>query len=426
MITTDRRDFMKLLLSLCQDLAWGLQCVLLAYAVYNVLIAIPLFVRHSPQKQFAPQKRFAVLVAARNEEGVIGSLVESLLAQDYPRELFDVFVLPNNCTDDTEGAARRAGAEILTCSTPVACKGDVLRFAFDHIFTHRNHYDAFCIFDADNLAEPGFLRAMNNALCSGARTAQGRRDSKNPYDTAVTGSYSIYYWMFSRFYNHPRSLLGLSATINGCGFMISADLLREMGGFQTRTMTEDLEFTAQCSLRGVKVEWVPEAVFYDESPQQFLTSWKQRKRWSTGLMQCMGMYGPRLLGKVIRERDFRCLDQLIFLLAPLMQILSILPAAAAAAVVIFSPDSPALKVGVLFPPLLSLAASVGLATLGALATVFLERGLDFKMLRAIGYYWIFLFSWIPINILCLFKKSTVWTEIKHTRNIRLMELPAEK
>ena len=109
-----------------------------------------------------------------------------------------------------------------------------------------------------------------------------------------------------------------------------------------------------------------------------------------------------------------------------MQVLSILPAAAALATVLLSPDSPALKVGVLLSPFMSLAVSVGLTTLGAVVTVWLERGKDIRMSRAIGYYWFFLFSWIPINILCMFKKSTVWVEIKHTRGIRLAELSAGK
>ena len=115
---------MKTFLNLCTDLAWGIQCVLLIYAIYNVILALPFFRKDKPMKHFAPQKRFAVLVAARNEESVIGSLVESLLAQDYPKELFDVYVIPNNCSDDTAEAARRAGAWILTCTAPVKCKGD--------------------------------------------------------------------------------------------------------------------------------------------------------------------------------------------------------------------------------------------------------------------------------------------------------------
>ena len=407
---------MKTLLALCTDLAWGIQCILLIYALYNVLIAAPFFKKRKSRREFAPQKRFAVLIAARNEEGVIGSLVESLLAQDYPQDLFDVYVIPNNCT-----------ANVLTCDTPVTCKGDVLRFAFAHFFANDDRYDAFCIFDADNLASRGFLRAMNSALCGGARVAQGRRDSKNPYDTPITGSYSIYYWMFSRFYNQPRSVWGLSAIINGCGFMVSADLLKEMGGFHTKTMTEDLEFTTQCVLRGVKVEWVPEAVIYDESPQRFLPSWKQRKRWSTGLLQCLKLYAPRLMGKIIRERDFLCVDQFVFLLAPLMQVLSVLPAAAAVALVFLSPNrSVALQFGSMSPLFCSLLLSLAITTLGAFLTVLLERRNLSRLCKAICYYWLFLISWIPINVLCLFKKSTVWVEIKHTRRIRLAEVPTAK
>src|SRR5699024_113293 len=61
----------------------------------------------------APRCRFAVLVAARNEQAVIGHLVETLQQQDYPKELYDVIVIPNNCTDDTAGVAQRAGALIM-------------------------------------------------------------------------------------------------------------------------------------------------------------------------------------------------------------------------------------------------------------------------------------------------------------------------
>lgn len=418
---------MKTLLSLCASLAWGINCVLIFYAVYNVTVALPALKRRRTPRTFAPQKRFAILVAARNEESVIGGLVESLLAQDYPRGLFDVYVLPNNCSDDTAGAARRAGARILDCPGPIRCKGDALSYAFD-LLLETGCYDAFCVFDADNLADKGFLRAMNSALCGGAQAAQGRRDSKNPYDSPISGSYAVYYWMLSRFYNQPRSVWGLSAVINGCGFMVIAELLRKMGGFHTQTMTEDLEFTTQCILQDVRVRWVPEAVLYDESPLTFAPSWKQRRRWSTGLLQCGKLYGPRLLGKALRERSLTALDQFIFLLAPVMQVLSILPAALAMTLVLLTPNWTA---STLLPwalrSLLRPALFFGAVTfLGAFFTTLLERRPLARMAKAIGYYGLFLLTWIPINLLCFVKKSTVWAEIKHTRQIRLAELPNAK
>ena len=100
----------------------------------------------------APAARIAAIIPARNEAVVIGKLVESLMRQNYPRELFDVYVVPNNCDDDTEGTARAAGAEILGVQGVIRTKGDVLRQAFAQL-TATGRYDAYCVFDADNLVE---------------------------------------------------------------------------------------------------------------------------------------------------------------------------------------------------------------------------------------------------------------------------------
>lgn len=105
-------------------------------------------------------------------------------------------------------------------------KGEVLRFAWERL--SRRGYDAVCVFDADNLADPQFLREMNNAYRAGARAAQGFRDSKNPYDSVVSGCYSIYYWMMDRLHNGGRAGLGLPAMVNGTGFMVAASVLDRM------------------------------------------------------------------------------------------------------------------------------------------------------------------------------------------------------
>ena len=110
--------------------------------------------------------RIAVIIPARNEAAVVPKLVESLRRQRYPDELYDVFVVPNNCTDDTEAAALKAGAQILSCAEPVHRKGDALRQAFAQLL-NRSRYDAYCIFDADNLVHPGFLHQVNDAFRAG-------------------------------------------------------------------------------------------------------------------------------------------------------------------------------------------------------------------------------------------------------------------
>lgn len=266
---------------------------------YYLLVGLMSWRRPMEYGRHPASTRFAVLVPARNEELVVGSLINTLLMQDYPPELYDIWVVPNQCTDHTALAARRFGAHVLECTVPVKSKGEVLRFAWERL-AHRG-YDAVCVFDADNLADPQFLREMNNAYRAGARAAQGFRDSKNPYDSVVSGCYSIYYWMMDRLHNGGRAGLGLPAMINGTGFMVAASVLERMGGWRTETISEDLELSVQCALEEVQVFWVPKAVTYDEQPLTFRESVKQRRRWTSGTLQVAGSYLPAV-GRALAAR----------------------------------------------------------------------------------------------------------------------------
>ena len=262
--------------------------------------------------------RFAVLIAARNEEQVIGPLINSLLTQDYPADLYDIWVIPNNCTDHTAQAARGFGARVLECPFPVKSKGEVLRFAYNRL--RGREYDAYCVFDADNVVHRRFLAEMNNACLAGAGAAQGYRDSKNPYDTAVSGCSSIYYWMMDRFHNGGRAALGLSAMINGTGFMVSQRVLKKLGGWCTETISEDLELSVQAALAGERVHWVPKAVTYDEQPLTWEQSMKQRRRWSSGTLQVGERYLPALSRRFGQQPEMPLLDTVATLAVPLYQV----------------------------------------------------------------------------------------------------------
>ena len=398
-------------------LAWVFSFISALYAFYFILVALLGLKKNPTYPQAAPQERFAVLIAARNEEAVIGGLVESLMVQDYPKELYDVIVIPNNCTDDTAGAARRAGATIWDCTVPVRSKGQVLTFAVDKLLTGDKPYNAICVFDADNLVDPGFLREMNNARCAGVQVAQAYRDSKNPLDTLVSGCGSIYYWMLNKFYNTARRNVKLSAIINGSGFMADLELLRQWGGWKTFTMVEDVEFTGQCALRGVQVGWVPAAITYDEQPLAFSESWKQRKRWSTGMLQCLGRYAAPLSASSLKGSSL-CPDILLLYLAPVMQLVCLIP-------VILGIVFHMLKIPYgLFPHtylyyqfFFSISCSfLGSFLVAIFSIVFAKKRL-LPMLGAAAFYWVFIMSWIPINFICLFRQQKTWEPIQHTRSI---------
>lgn len=394
------------------------------YVVYFALY-LPQAIRPAAKwKQHDPRCRFVVLVAARNEQAVIGNLVESLMAQDYPQDKFDVIVIPNNCTDDTAGEAHRAGALVMECAAPVRTKGDALKQIIA-LLMRQNRYDAICVFDADNVVDAGFLAAMNNAWCDGAVAGQGYRDSKNPTDTMISSCYSIYYWMVNRMFSHPRSRLGLSAIVNGSGFMVSMDWLHKHDGWNTVTLTEDIEFTTQCILSGERVAWVPEAKTYDEQPLTFMQSWHQRCRWTVGLYQCLRVYAPHLLQqKSHGQHDLHArLDQLLFLFAPLLQvfyIISVLLSGVLYALQIHFSLAPYSEM--LYQPCLSAAVSFVGTVLLAVSVILLERKPLLTMAKGVLGYWLFIMSWIPINVAMLFKPQIEWKAIKHTRSVRLTDL----
>ncbi|MCI9155675.1 MAG: glycosyltransferase [Lawsonibacter sp.] len=379
-------------------------------------------VRKPTDYGFHPARtRFAVLIAARNEELVIGPLINSLLTQDYPAELYDIWVIPNNCSDNTARAAEQFGAKVLECTVPVKSKGEVLRFAYNRLRGRR--YDAWLVFDADNVVDSRFLAEMNNARLAGVQAAQGYRDSKNPYDTAVSGCSSIYYWMMDRFHNGGKAGLGVSAMIGGTGFMVTQKLLDKLGGWRTETISEDLEITAQTVLAGERVAYVPKAITYDEQPLTWAQSFKQRRRWTSGTLQVAQRCLPVLGQRQAEQPRLALFDFEATLLLPAYQL-------SALAGLLCSALTAALGGRTLLQALVlamagacgSIAWAAASATAAACVVITLEGKWDCRLWKGLCAYWLFLLTWLPITAASFWKKTTVWEEIRHTRTMA-PELP---
>lgn len=414
------------LIPLFTNIEWILSFTFTIYISYYAIMFFFSFKSIEKRVEYDPKNKFAVIIAARNEEQVIGNLVESLKGQNYPKDMYNIIVVPNNCTDNTGEVALSYGATVINCTLPVKSKGEVLTFVFDKIFESDDRYDAFCVVDADNLVHPDFLSEMNNALCSGAKIAQGYRDSKNPYDTIISSCYSIYYWMVNRLHNHARSAVGLSAMVNGSGFMVSAEVLREMNGWHTVTITEDIEFTTQCVLKGHKVKWVPEAIVYDEQPLTFGQSWKQRKRWSTGILQGLETYMTRLIKCTLKTKSLCCVDLMMFFVAPVMQVLYFITLLLGITLNVLYINYHLFPQNEIYSKFfMSADYSYFTSVLIAIIVIFVEKKGALKIFKGVISYWVFIMSWIPINIVCLLKRNTQWHEIKHTRSLTLIELSAD-
>lgn len=403
--------------------------LLFFYSSYVVVIALFSIPNKNKKKSGAvfsfppPKNRFVFLVAARNEEKVIGNLLESLKLQHYPKELYDIIVVPNNCSDQTRLVAEKAGAKIMTCLHPVHSKGEVLNQVLPELSKPEYKYDAICVIDADNLVHADFLSAMNEAILSGAFVAQGYRDIKNPTDTPVTGAYAIYFWLISRFYNRARSNLGLSTPIGGSGFMIQTSLIRKMPDLHFMTMTEDMELTILCHLAGEKVMWVPNAVIYDEQPLSFKQSWKQRSRWSSGMYQISTIYTAPILKKAWHDKRLAGLDLISLFLSAHVQALCFIVMIIQGLIGLLQMMNHRLTPSAAwFQITSSILISWLLISAIAWITVLLEKKMQQGIWRGILYFWFFLLSWMPINLLCIFRRTITWEQIRHERNIRLQDI----
>ena len=250
--------------------------------------------------------RFAYLVSARNEELVIGELVRSVREQDYPEGLVDVYVVADNCTDATAAAAREAGARVyVRNNAQVVGKSHALDFALKRIIASRGgaggrpegrtDIDAYIVLDADNVLDPGFTAAMNRGLNRGSKVLTSYRNSKNFDSNWIAAGSALWFLREARFLSNARQMIGSSCAISGTGFMISADILEEQGGWCHHLLTEDIEFSADCISRGIQIGYAPDAVLYDEQPTTMRDSWRQRMRWAKGFYQVLMKYGRRLL-----------------------------------------------------------------------------------------------------------------------------------
>lgn len=264
-----------------------------------------------------PEKKFAMVVAAHNEEVVIGNIIESLKAVDYPKELYDIIIIADNCTDQTASIAK-SYSDVMVAERNIPDKrgkGYALEWMFDQIFKMEKKYDAICVFDADNLISKNFLKEMNYKLKQGYKVVQGYIDSKNPHDSWITEAYSISFWSANRLFQLGRSNLGLSNQIGGTGFCMDMEVLKELGWGAT-CLTEDLEFTSKLVLNGEKVGWAHNAIVYDEKPLTLKQSWNQRKRWMQGFSDVSSRFFVKLMKKAIKDRDIVAFDCALYTTQP--------------------------------------------------------------------------------------------------------------
>lgn len=399
------------------------------YQLYYVFVVLT---RPAPKHTAKQNHRFAVMIAARNESAVISDLINSIKCQNYPTELIDVFVIADNCTDNTAQVARDAGATVFErFNDKLVGKGYALDFGYKAIreqFADRKH-EAYFVFDADNVLDANYFREMNATFDSGAKASTSYRNSKNYDSNWISAGYAVWFLREAKFLNQARLTLNTSCAVSGTGFFIAADILDAAGGWKWHLLTEDIEFSASSIIDGVRIAYCPTAVLYDEQPVTFRDSWNQRFRWAKGFYQVFGHYATRLVkGIAVNPKGYRfaCYDMLMTI-APgmLLTIISVL----LNGIIVILGLTGAMTLGVMvMSSLSSILFCLGsylaiMFAFGALTT-FVEwdsiRATSAQKIKYMFTFPLFMVTYIPIALVALVKKAE-WKPIKHSISVSVEE-----
>lgn len=273
------------------------------YLQLPLYIIIGLFKTRKFRKA-SKQHKYAILVAARNEEMVIANLINSIKAQDYPSELIKIFVVADNCSDNTALVARENGAVCYERQDSLHCtKGYALQFLVEQI--KRDYkiesFDGYFVFDADNLLKEDYISRMNESFDEGEKIVTSYRNSKNFDDNWISASYAIHWLRTARTEHRARSYFHLASRIQGTGFLFASEVIEK--GWNYVRLTEDRSFCADAVVKGYKISYNHQAIFYDEQPNNIKIAMRQRIRWAKGNLQSFGESAGSLFLNIFHNKN---------------------------------------------------------------------------------------------------------------------------
>ncbi len=399
------------------------------YQLYYVFVVLT----RQPKKLEAKENhKYAVMVSARNEGAVIADLIRSIRMQNYPSDLIDIFVIADNCTDNTAEVARDSGATVFVRNnTEKIGKGYALDYGFQFIqeeYAHKG-YEAFFVFDADNVLDENYFREMNKTYDNGAKASTSYRNSKNYGSNWISAGYAVWFLREAKFLNQARLTLNTSCAISGTGFFIAADVINGHGGWKWHLLTEDIEFSANSIAEGVRISYCPTAILYDEQPMTFRDSWNQRFRWAKGFYQVLGKYSGSLLkGIFTNPKGFRfaCYD-MFMTVAPGM-LLTIAAVAFNASVIILSllglmPSYIIIESSIVSIVFCLFNYFIFMFAFGVLTTIVEWKSIRSTSKKKIFYMFtfpIFMITYIPIALVALVRKCQ-WKPIRHSVSVDVSE-----
>jgi len=240
----------------------------------------------------------SILIPARDEEQVIGRLLQRMTELTYPRNKLQVITIDDASSDSTrqiaeEFSKRYSFIEVLHRDKKNGGKGKASAM---NSGLERSTGEIVLCFDADYYPQTDIVEKLVKEFVDPAVGAvQGRPVVLNEAQNVVTRLVTLERIGGYRVDQEARDNLGLIPQFGGTVGGFRRSILEKLGGFDESMLTEDTDLTFQVYLAGFKVRYVGDAECYEEAVDNWKAYWRQRHRWARGHMQVCFKHTPRVL-----------------------------------------------------------------------------------------------------------------------------------
>ena len=264
---------------------WFLGVVGLYFFFFSIYLSFIFFIgaffKKRDNKKITKFHNFAIVIPAHNEASIISKTLENIQRLDYPLELYTIFVIADNCTDNTADIVRKLGIICLERNEKEKRgKGFALQWFFEKILKSNWQFDAFVIIDADTIVSKNFLKSMNIKLNLGNKVLTSWGGILNPEmsPTLMIGHLARF---LRNIKSKGKSILGCNVPFRGNGLCISYEIVKKYG-WKATSITEDREYWAMLHLKGIKGTFVNEVSVLSYLPKKISNYGISVARWDIG------------------------------------------------------------------------------------------------------------------------------------------------
>lgn len=274
---------------------------------YQVVFSfLSLFIRRKKVAETENFHKYIIVTFARNEENVIKQLATSINNLNYPKDKYEMHILCDNCTDNTPLYAQNEGFKVfIRNDEKLVGKSHAMDYYFKKVMAESLHNGAlgYVVIDTDNLFDPNFLREINKTYeDTQAKIIAGYRNSTNPGESLWAFGTAYAFLREISLLHKVREVFGLSSYVSGTGFFVSHQKIVEQNGWPFHSLIEDIEFSSNHVIGNERVAFAHDAIFYDEQPNKFIYSYRQRLRWVKGLYQVSFRNFGRLIKSFFKDK----------------------------------------------------------------------------------------------------------------------------